>query len=245
MEKETLDELRAYDLRLIQPAEGYRFSLDPLLLADFAVGGEARRVIDLGTGCGVIPLIMARKCASANIVGVEVQEELAELAVRNAELNDLTERVEIICADILHLRKRFPVSSFDLVLANPPYRRDGSGRISPKKGRDRARHETTATMADFLGVGKYLVKPGGMISFIYHPVRLAELCATAAGLKLSILRMRMVHGNAQAPARMVLLEMAKSRKGELEILPPLFVYEVKGEYSREMKRILSVRDPRG
>jgi tRNA1Val (adenine37-N6)-methyltransferase len=244
MKNETIDELRAYDLRMIQPTGGYRFSLDPLLLADFAGGGEGR-VIDLGTGCGVIPLIMARKCASAAIVGVEVQEEMAALAARNAELNGLSNRVEIVCADILDLRGRFPVSTFDMVLANPPYRREGSGRISPKSGRDRARHETTATLADFLAVAKYLVKPGGMISFIYHPVRLAEFCAAASSLKLSIIRMRMVHGNSSAPARMVLLEMAKGRKGELEVIPPLFVYGDDGEYTAEMESILSNRDTRG
>jgi tRNA1Val (adenine37-N6)-methyltransferase len=184
---------------------------------------------------------MARKCASAAIVGVEVQEEMAALALRNAELNGLSGRVEIICADILDLRGRFPVSSFDLVLANPPYRREGSGRISPKRGRDKARHETTANLADFLEAAKYLVKPGGTITFIYHPVRLAELFAVALGLKLSILKMRMVHGNRSAPARMALLEMAKGRKGELEALPPLLVYEENGEYSEEMKGILSGR----
>jgi tRNA1Val (adenine37-N6)-methyltransferase len=235
--QETINELRGFDLRMIQPADGYRFSLDPLILADFA-GGEAARVIDLGTGSGIIPLIMARRFPSAEIVGVEFQEEMASYARRNVELNGLSQRVEILCADILTLRKRFPVSSFDLVVANPPYRRQGSGRISPKSGRDRARHETTATLADFLEVAKYLVSPKGCIKFIYHPVRLAELCAVAEGLKLSLLRLRMVHGNPGAGARMILLEMAKGRRGDLEVLPPLFVYGEGDEYSDEVKGIL-------
>jgi tRNA1Val (adenine37-N6)-methyltransferase len=233
-----MDQLRGYDLRIMQPARGYRFSLDPLLLCAFAGGWEAGRVIDLGAGSGVIPLIMARLFPSARIVGVELQEEMAALACRNAALNGLAERVEIICADILSLRRRFPVSTFDLVLANPPYRRQGSGRISPKGGRDMARHESSATLVDFLETAKYLVGPGGTIAFIYHPVRLAELCTAAAGLKLALLRLRMVHGNRGAPARMVLLELAKGRRGELEVLPPLFVYGDDGEYSAEMKGIL-------
>jgi tRNA1Val (adenine37-N6)-methyltransferase len=241
VDTETIDELRAYDLRMIQPADGYRFSLDPLLLADFAGAGEAMRVIDLGAGSGIIPLIMARSFLSAEIVGVEFQEEMASLAGRNVELNGLSHRVEIIFADILSLRKRFPVSSFDLVVANPPYRRQGSGRISPKSGRDRARHETTATLADFLEIAKYLVTPKGCIKFIYHPVRLAELCVVAESLNLSLLRIRTVHGRAGAEARMVLLEMAKGRKGDLEVLPPLFVYGEGEEYSDEVKRILSIR----
>jgi tRNA1Val (adenine37-N6)-methyltransferase len=239
MTNETIDDLRSYDLRVFQPAQGYRFSLDPLLLADFAGIGEGKRVIDLGTGTGIIPLLMARKCRSSQIVGVEVQEEMAALAGRNVVLNGLADRVEIICADILSLRKRFPASSFDLVVANPPYRKQGTGRISPKAGRDRARHEATATLADFLEIAKYLVRPTGTIAFIYHPVRLIELCTAAAGLKLALLRLRMVHGNAGATGRMVLLELVKGRRGDLEVLPPLFVYGVDGEYSEEVKKVLS------
>lgn len=241
MAEETLDELRGHDLRIIQPARGYRFSLDPLLLAAFAGGGEAGRVIDLGAGSGIIPLLMARSCPSAQIVGVELQEEMAALAGRNVALNGLSERIEIICADILSLRSRFSACSFGLVMANPPYRREGTGRISPKSGRDRARHESSATLVDFLGMAKYLVAPGGKIAFIYHPVRLAEFCTAAAGLKLALLRLRMVHGNAWTAARMVLLELAKGRKGELEVLPPLFVYGEDGEYTEEMNSVLSGR----
>ena len=241
MINETIDELRGYELRVIQPAQGYRFSLDPLLLCAFAGGGEVGRVIDLGAGSGIIPLLMARRFVSAQIVGVEVQEEMAALAGRNVALNGLSERVGIICADILSLRRRFHASTFDLVVANPPYRREGTGRISPKSGRDRARHETTATLADFLEVAKYLVSPTGTISFIYHPVRLAEFCSAAAALKLALLRLRMVHGNSGAAGRMVLLELAKGRRGDLEVLPPLFVYGADGEYSAEMNRILSGR----
>jgi tRNA1Val (adenine37-N6)-methyltransferase len=239
MNNETLDELRGYDLRVIQPSDGYRFSLDPLLLCDFAGIGEGGRVIDLGSGSGVIPLVLARKYCSTNIVGVEFQEELAALAEHNVELNGLSNRIEIIRDDILSLRRLFPASSFDLVVANPPYRKQGTGRISPKAGRDRARHETTATLAEFLETAKYLVSPTGTIAFIYHPVRLAEFCTAAAALKLALLRLRMVHGNAGAAARMVLLELVKGRRGDLEVLPPLFVYGSDGEYSVEMQRILS------
>lgn len=239
---ETLDQLTGYGLCIVQPRHGYRFSLDPLLLCNFAGIREGERAIDLGAGSGVIPLVLARQCASAALVGVELQEEMAELAARNVELNGLQERVGIICDDVLSLRKRFPVSSFDLVIANPPYRRAGTGRVSPRAGRDRARHETTAVLADFLEVAKYLVKPGGRIAFIYHPVRLLEFCTAAAALKLSLLRMRTVHGDAAAAARMVLLELAKGRRGDLELLPPLFVYGSDGEYSGELKLMLGEQD---
>lgn len=237
---ETIDELKSYDLRIVQPRDGYRFSLDPLLLCDFAATGDGWRIIDLGAGSGIIPLLLARKSANATIVGIELQDEMAALAGRNVVLNGLSDRIEIIGADILSLRDRFPVSSFDLVTVNPPYRKPASGKISPKAGRDKARHETTATLADFLEAAKYLVKPSGKIVFTYLPLRFAEFCATAAALKLAALRMRMVHGHASACARMVLVELAKGSRAGLEVLPPLIVYGEDGEYSEEVKRILRV-----
>ncbi len=205
---ETIDELRGYNLRIVQPRDGYRFSLDPLLLCNFAGIRDGERVIDLGTGSGIIPMVLARQCPDATIVGVELLEHMAELAQRNVRLNGLTDRVEIIGTDILSLRERFPVSSFELVVANPPYRRSGSGRISPKAGRDVARHETTATLADFLYAAKYLVGSAGRICFIYHVSRLPELFAEALFLKLAPTRLRMVHGSAPAAARMVLVALA-------------------------------------
>ncbi|KAB0666168.1 methyltransferase [Oryzomonas japonica] len=236
--EETQDELRAYDLRVRQPKDGYRFSLDPLLLCDFIEAGSVGRVIDLGTGCGVIPLILARKAAGASLVGVEFQEEAAGLAMRNVTLNGLQERIGIICDDILSLRGRFPVSSFDLVTANPPYRTPGSGRISPRAGRDLARHESSAGLFDFLSVAKYLVKPSGAICFISHPSRLAEFVSCAGELKLALLRLRMVHGSAAAPATMFLAQLAKGRKGDTLVLPPLLIHDEQGEYSCEAQRIL-------
>jgi tRNA1Val (adenine37-N6)-methyltransferase len=237
MTNETIDELQAYGLKIIQPRQGYRFSLDPLLLCDFAGIGKAEEAVDLGAGCGVIPLIFARNSCEATMTGIELQKEMAVLADRNVQLNGLADRISIVSADVANIKKHFPSSSFDLVVSNPPYRKRGTGRISPKPGRDDARHESTASLADFLAAAKYLVRLSGRICFIYHPSRIAEFLAEAATLKLAPLRIRMVHGNRDAEARMFLIEMVKGRKGELKILPPLFVYDEVGEYTGEMKRI--------
>ena len=220
---ETTDELRDHGLRVIQPQGGYRFSLDPLLLCDFAETAHCSRIVDLGTGCGIIPLILARKIPDASLVAVELQEEMAGLAARNVALNGFQDRIEVVCDDVLSLRRRFPVSSFDLVTANPPYRKPGSGRVSPKAGRDLARHESSAGLADFLAIAKYLVKPSGALCFISHPSRLPEFIHCAGELKLSLLRLRLVHSSAAAPATMFLAHLAKGRKGDTAVLPPLFV----------------------
>lgn len=235
--EETIDDLSGYRLRVIQPRRGYRFSLDPLLLCDFCSLRSPARVADLGTGCGIIPLLLARRFAGAEFVGIELQEELAETAERNVRLNGLEERVGIVTSDILNLKGKFSASSFDLVTANPPYRVPGTGRVSPRAGRDRARHESSAGLADFLAAAKYLVKPSGTICFVYHTSRLPELFTTAAEQKLSPLRLRLVYGSTDAPAKMVLLELVKGRRGSFDVLPPLIVREPGGEYTQEVKRI--------
>ena len=235
--EETLDELKKYGLKIIQPRHGYRFSLDPLLLCDFAAINDGDKAVDLGAGCGIIPLILSRKAAGSQLVGVESQAEMAELAGRNVALNGLSDRVDIRHGDILDVRKLFPSSSFDLVVANPPYRKAGTGRISPKKGRDTARHESTATLHEFLASAKNLVKLSGRICFIYHPSRLVEFLGEAEALKLSPVRLRMVHGNSAAEARMFLIELVKGRKYDLSVLPPLFVFKDNGEYTQEMEMI--------
>jgi len=243
--EESMDELRAYGLRMIQPRHGYRFSLDPLLLCRFAAIGSGEEGIDLGTGCGVIPLILARSAPGTRLTGVESQRELAQLAQRNVSLNGLDGRVSIRHVDVLDVRGLFTASSFDLVVANPPYRKKGTGRISPKPGRDTARHESTATLSDFLAAARLLVKPTGRVCFIYHPSRLAEFLAEATALNLCVTRLRMVHGGPAAEARMFLVELLKGKKAELRILAPLFTHGPDGEYTEELEEILGVGLARG
>jgi len=221
---ETEDILREYDLKIIQPKNGYRFCIDPVLLSEFA-GVEALKILDLGTGCGIIPLIMARKSAEAKAVGVEFQAEMVSFARRNVAGNNLSAKVEIIEADIMALKGRLEPEGFDLVLSNPPYRKPGEGKTSPKAGRDLARHESTATLADFLAAAKRLVKPGGSVCMIYHPERLAEMIAEALNLKLCPVRLQMVHGNYSLPARIFMIELLKGKKRALEVLPPIAVRE--------------------
>jgi tRNA1Val (adenine37-N6)-methyltransferase len=236
---QTREDLKLFGLQLFQPRQGYRYSLDALLLAQFCTelqpGGS---LVDLGAGCGIISLVLARVNLSTSVLAVENNPEMAALVERNIRHNDLAARVSVHAEDVMNLRKRYPVSSFDLVVSNPPFRSPHSGKISPHAGRDAARHETTAGLADFLTVAKYLVKPGGRICFIYHPTRLAEFIATAAGLKLALLRLRMVHGTMQAGAKMFLAELAKDSRGDVTVEAPLIVYGGDGEYTAEVARML-------
>lgn len=234
----SLDSLRKHDVCIRQPAQGYRFSLDALLLAEFVRLPPQAVVADLGTGCGVIPLVLARKMPDTRFVAFENNPDMAALAAENVRANGLDGRIELVVDDILTIRTRFPVSSFDAVISNPPFRSPHSGKTSPHAGRDAARHETTAGLADFLATAKYLVKPSGRICFIYPPSRLAEFIRCAGELKLALLRLRMVHGTGQARAKMFLAELAKGSRGDVTVEPPLIVYDELGEYTCEVSRIL-------
>lgn len=233
----TKDELKLFDLQLFQPRHGYRYSLDPLLLARFCgripAGGTA---IDFGAGCGVISLVLARVNPVASVVAVENNPEMAALVERNIQHNDVFGRVSVHVEDIINLKKSYPVSTFDLVASNPPFRTPGSGKVSPRSGRDSARHETTAGLADFLATAKYLVKPSGKICFIQHPSRLQEFISLAAQMKLSLLRLRMIHSNAASPATMFMAELAKGRRSPPIVEQPLFVRDMAGEYTDEVWR---------
>lgn len=233
----TQDELKLFDLQLFQPRQGYRYSLDPLLLARFCPEvkpGES--IIDLGAGCGIISLVLARINPAASVIAVENNPDMAALVEHNIQHNDLSERVSVQAEDVMNLRSCCPDSTFDLVVSNPPFRKSGSGKVSPKAGRDSARHETTAGLADFIAVAKYLVKPSGRICFIQLPSRLPEFMALAVQMKMSVLRVRMIHNNTRSPATMFMAELAKGRNSLPIVEPPLFVRDQGGEYTDEVWR---------
>ncbi|OGU16174.1 MAG: hypothetical protein A2076_05630 [Geobacteraceae bacterium GWC2_53_11] len=222
---------------MFQHRHGYRYSLDPLLLARFCAELKpGRRIIDLGAGCGIISLVLARVNPDASVVAVENNPAMAALVERNIQHNDLAGSVSIHGGDVIDLRSSFPDSTFDLVVSNPPFRTPWSGRVSPKAGRDAARHETTAGLADFIAAAKYLVKPSGRICFIQLPSRLPEFMAEAAQMKLAVLRIRMIHNNAGSPATMFMAELAKGRQSAPVVEPPLFVRDMDGEYTDEVWR---------
>jgi tRNA1Val (adenine37-N6)-methyltransferase len=185
--------------------------------------------------------VLARLNPAASVVAVENNADMAALICRNIDKNDLGGRVALHAGDVIDLRRSFPVSSFDLVVSNPPFRTPGTGRVSPRVGRDAARHETTAGLGDFLAAAKYTVKPAGKICFIQHPSRLSEFISLSGNLKLSVLRLRMIHSNAESPATMFMAELAKGRRSAPVVESPLFVRDECGNYSEEVAEMLRVR----
>ncbi len=208
-------------LKILQKKKGYRYSQDSLQLVDFALIKKNDEVIDLGTGCGVMTLILAKRGFGKRIIGLEVQKELADLARRGVDLNGFQEKIEIVEGDIKRVKSLFTPSSFDYVITNPPYIEAKSGLISPGSERALARHEILCDMNDVLEAIKYLLKPSKRGSCVYPASRFDELVIKAKKKRLEPKRVQFVHPNPEEKAELVMVEFIKEGRPGLEILPPL------------------------
>lgn len=235
MMETTLDGVR--DIRVYQNKEGYRFSVDAVLLASFVNVRHARRIIDLGAGSGIIGLLLARRYHLASSVLVEFQESLFTLARRNIGLNGLEDRVEALQADIRDLRGGDWSQGFDLVVSNPPFRCPSTGRISVGEERAVARHEIALRLADLAATASRLLKDKGRFFMIYHPGRLLEVFDTLRANRLEPKRIRFVHNSIGAESKIVLIEAAKDGRQGLKIEGPLYVYDEGGGYTHEVQRM--------
>jgi tRNA1Val (adenine37-N6)-methyltransferase len=234
---ETLDALFGGELRLYQKKRGYRFSLDAILLADFATIRSGNKVIDLGTGNGVVPLILAYRYPSISVTGLEIQRQMADRAARSIQLNGYEDRIVIKHMDIASTAKRFKAESFDSVVCNPPYRQASSGRLSPSSERQIARHELKASLADFVRAAAFLLKNKGCFACIQLADRTVDLVSAMRSAGLEPKRMRAVHPFSDAKASMVLVEGVKSGRNGVDILPPLVIYDSAKIYSAELNAI--------
>jgi tRNA1Val (adenine37-N6)-methyltransferase len=238
--KETLNTLSIGNLQLLQGESGYRYSLDPILLGHFVRLKKVARIVDLGTGCGILTLLLARLSDAGELIGIEVQSGLAERASRNVQLNNLQDRVQILSGDIRNIRNLLSVGSVDLVVSNPPYRSPDSGQIAPDSERAAARHELSGGVTDFIAAAKWLLKNGGSFAVIYLAERLPELMIELVSSGIEPKRLRMIHSRQDVGAKMVLLEGCKGGRPGLEVEKPLFIYENSGierDYTEEVLRM--------
>ena len=236
---ETRDTILGGRLALIQPKHGYRFSIEAILLGRFVRASTRERVLDLGAGCGVISIMVASIHRAREVVAIEIQPDLAELIARNAALNDLRS-VRAICADLR--RKKIPgiePASFDLVIANPPFRATSAGRENPNLGRRLARGESSATLADFVAAASRYARHGGRVAFVFTARRAAELISTMRAKKLEPKRIRFVHPRIAMPASVMIVEARVGGGIEASIEPPLILYDRPGIYTNEVRALLS------
>ena len=237
-EGESLDALGSGGVRIIQSVNGFRHSMDALLLAHFAEPRPADRVLDLGCGNGAIGLLLANKHPGVRVVGLDIQPALASRARRGAQVNGLHDRVEIIEGDLREIHGLLSPAGFDLVLCNPPYREVGRGRLNPDPERSQAKHELLATLADVAAAIRYAIAPKGRTCLIYHASRLADLLTSLRAERLEPRLLRPVHSFAGADAELVLVEARREGRPGLRILAPLFIYQTRGgAFSPEMEEV--------
>jgi len=225
-------------LSIRQPPRGYRYSLDAILLADFASSYCGPTVLDLGTGSGVVLLLLARLCPGLRRgVGVEIQRELWDCAQKNIDENGLSGKLSAVLGDFREDVPGLSARSCDLVVSNPPYRRVGAGRRNPDPQKEIARHEVACTLPDlFRAAARYLSKQG-MFAMAGLPERLPEILSCSSAARIAAVTLRFVHPFPGRPAHLLLYAGSRRGKAELNVLPPLFVYAEEGRYHPDIERI--------
>ncbi|OGP90996.1 MAG: hypothetical protein A2031_03490 [Deltaproteobacteria bacterium RBG_19FT_COMBO_43_11] len=239
MEEETLDEILNGRLHVFQKKKGYRFSLDSILLAHFVSLKPRTMAIDLGCGSGIILLILAKHFPHVNFSGLEIQEELANMARRNVKKNSLDGIVKIFTGDAKIALDIFKARSFDAVIFNPPYRKLSSGRINPILEKAVARHEIKGSLKVFLNAAKNLLKPAGKVFTIYPAKRLIELVSLFRENTIEPKRIKVVFSDCLSDAAFVLVEGRLEGREELKIETPLFIYQEDKTYTNEMNTVFS------
>ncbi len=237
LEGERIDDLERNGYRIIQNGEGFCFGMDAVLLSGFVKAGTKDRIIDLGTGTGIIPILLRAKTGSTDITGLEIQEYSANMATRSVMLNDLQEEVHIVKGDIREADKIFGKGQFDVVTSNPPYMKAGAGLTNPGEAKAIARHEILCTFEDVASQAKALLKSGGKFYLVHRPERLAEIISVLRQKGLEPKRLKMVHSFADSEATMFLLEAASGGGSGMKVEKPLIIYKEKGVYTDEIYEI--------
>ena len=233
-EDERIDDLQRNGYRIIQKKKGFCFGMDAVLLSGFAQVKEGEMAVDLGTGTGIIPILLEAKTKGRHFTGLEIQEEVAEMANRSVRLNHLEDRVDIVRGDIKEASRLFGKASFDVVTSNPPYMNDAHGLKNPDLPKAIARHEVLCTLDDVVREAAGLLKPGGRFYMVHRPHRLIEIINTLTKYKLEPKRMKLVHPFVDKDANMVLIEAVRGGKSMIKVEAPIVVFKEQGVYTDEI-----------
>lgn len=231
---ERIDDLQRNGYGIIQNTEKFCFGMDAVLLSGFAHVKKGGISIDLGTGTGIIPILMEAKTEGSHFTGLEIQEESADMARRSVELNALEEKIDIVTGDIKEAAKLFKKSSFDTVTTNPPYMTGGKALLNPHEPKAIARHELLCTLEDVVAAASALLKPQGALYMVHRPNRLVGIFEMMRKYRIEPKRMKMIHPFADKPANMVLIEGRRGGGEQLTVEEPLIIYKEAGKYTDEI-----------
>lgn len=231
---ERIDDLQRCGYKIIQNPEKFCFGMDAVLLSGFAKVNQNEKMVDLGTGTGILPILMEAKTEGSHFTGLEIQSESADMARRSVELNSLCEKITIIEGDIKDVKSIFEPESVEAVTCNPPYMIGGHGIKNEDGPKAIARHEIKCNFEDVVIAAKYLLKNGGRFYLVHRPFRLVELFATMTKYGLEPKRMKLVYPYIDEEPNMVLIEAVKGGKSRITVEKPLIVYESKNKYTQEI-----------
>lgn len=243
LENERIDDLEYKELKIIQNKDGFCFGIDSILLTDFAKEiKENSTIIDLGTGTGILGILLSKKINPSKIVGIEIQKEVYEMAKRSITLNHLEDKFEIVNANIKDIGNKLQINTFDVVVTNPPYKKVGTGITNEHNKKLISRHEITATLEDFIKISNKLLKDKGSLYMVHRPDRLVDIIELLRKYKLEPKRVRFVYPKEGKEANLLLIKATKNAKPFLKIEPPLYVYKENGEYTDEILRIYGKKE---
>lgn len=234
-ESERLDELQRNGYQIIQSPEKFCFGMDAVLLSGFAQVKPGGAVLDLGTGTGIIPILLEAKTPAEHLTGLEIQEESADMARRSVELNGLSGKINIVTGDIREADQIFKSASFDVITSNPPYMIDAHGLQNPQEPKAIARHEVCCTLEDVVRIAAKLLKPGGHFFMVHRPFRLAEIITVMTAYKLEPKRLRLVYPFVDKEPNMLLIEGVRGGRPRMTVEKPLIIFEKPGKYTAEIR----------
>ena len=235
---ERIDDLQLKGLKVIQDKNGFCFGMDSVLLSDFAKNIRANtKVADLGAGTGILPILLSAKTKAQKIIGIEIQEEVANMANRSIELNNLQNKIEIVCENIKNLKDIYETNSFDAIVTNPPYKTKGTGGINEVEAKLISRHEITADLEDFISISSYLLKDQSSIYMVHRPERLVDILSLLRKYKLEPKELKLVQPSCDKAPNLVLIKATKNAKPFLKIDKPLYIYNSGGTYTEELLKI--------
>lgn len=231
---ERLDDLQCRGYSVIQNKDVFCFGMDAVLLADFASGASGGKVIDLGTGTGVIPMLMQARGKGSHFTGLEIQEYSADMAKRSVQINGLTEQISVVQGDMRDVKTLFVSGSFSAVTCNPPYIKGNHGLENEQTPKNIARHEVLMELSDVVKAASYLLCDGGSFSMVHKPFRLAEIIRLMSEYHIEPKRMCMVQPYVDKEPNMVLIEGRKGGNPMLKVEPALIVYNRDGTYTEDL-----------